>query len=105
MVLLLVGLWMRQSLVVVGGILVVVTYSHLPQEPFFNVTTHFLPRTTLLFLLLLIPSHLDHSSVDRVRRARRGQARPVPISPGFPSHRLPHPSPHDPFHPRLPDGP
>jgi len=68
--LLIVGLWIRPALVTVGAILVTVTYGHLLQEPFFDVTTHIVPRAALLFLLLLLPARLDRWSADQVLRRR-----------------------------------
>lgn len=64
-VFLIVGLRTFTAALTVGFILILVTYGHLLQEPFFDITTHILPRTILLlFVLYLIDK--DSLSIDHL---------------------------------------
>lgn len=63
--LLILGLEVRKVLVVLGALLVLVTYGHLLKEPFFDITTHIYPRLLLLLLLFGIPKEYDCWSLDR----------------------------------------
>jgi thiosulfate dehydrogenase [quinone] large subunit len=69
--LVLVGLWTRPSLYVLGGILVLVAFGHLLIEPSTSINPYILPRSTLLLIVLLLPAHLDRFSIDALL-ARRG---------------------------------
>ena len=68
--LILLGLFRLQGLVLVGGVLVLVTFGHLVNEPLYSFSGHVFPRLILVVLLLLIPASWDRFSVDewRVRR-------------------------------------
>lgn len=66
--LLLAGLWVRPVLVVLGALLLVVTYGHLLADPYFDVTTHILPRAAFLLALLVLPRSADRWGLDAVRR-------------------------------------
>ena len=58
---LLIAGWLRRPVaVVLGFLLLLVTYGHALSEPFFDVTTHILPR-----LLLLLPTLMLHTSHDQ----------------------------------------
>jgi uncharacterized membrane protein YphA (DoxX/SURF4 family) len=69
--LVLVGLWRRPSLLVLGGILVFVMFGHLVADPMFVATGAILPRTGLLIALLLLPAAADRYSIDVARRRHR----------------------------------
>lgn len=58
------GLWIRPTLVVLGFHLLMITYGHLLVEPFFDVTTHVLPRMLLVLVLLALGSGRDRWSLD-----------------------------------------
>ncbi|MGF1670630.1 MAG: DoxX family protein [Balneolaceae bacterium] len=62
-ILLVIGLRTKTAAITVGFILVLVTYGHLLQEPFFDITTHILPRT-LLLLFVLFFIEKDTLSID-----------------------------------------
>ncbi len=72
--LLLAGWLRRPTAVVLGFLLVTVTYGHTLEEPFYNVTTHVLARLLLLAPSLVLHVGDDPWSIDAwiaVRRARR----------------------------------
>lgn len=70
--LLLVAGWRtREALVAVGLLLLMVTYGHLLSEPFYDITTHILPRAALVVVLLALPREADRWSVDGWLAARR----------------------------------
>jgi uncharacterized membrane protein YphA (DoxX/SURF4 family) len=79
--LVLVGLWRPWGLIVLGGVLVTVTFGHLVAEPLYAFDAHVFPRLVLLLFLMTIPTSWDTMSVDEWRR---GRARP-----GRPAHRPP----------------
>jgi uncharacterized membrane protein YphA (DoxX/SURF4 family) len=62
--LLLVGLRVRETLLALGGVLVIVTFGHLLREPLFNFSGHVIPRLALLLFLLWCPRELDRFSLD-----------------------------------------
>ncbi len=69
--LLLVGYQVRRALVVLGFLLLIVTYGHLLLQPLFDITVHILPRTLLLLFLLVMPTESPRWSIDgRIRRKR-----------------------------------
>jgi len=71
---LLIGLRTRDSLVVLGGILIVVTYGHLLKDPFFSLQAHIYPRLILLVIVLVLPAVEDRLALDRW--LGRGGAKP-----------------------------
>lgn len=68
--LVLVGLWRLPALVLLGGVLVTVTFGHLVAEPIYAFNSHVIPRLSLVVFLLLVPREWDRFSLDewRVRR-------------------------------------
>jgi uncharacterized membrane protein YphA (DoxX/SURF4 family) len=58
------------ALVLLGGVLVLVTFGHLVHEPFYSFSGHVFPRLILVVLLLLIPASWDRFSVDEWRARR-----------------------------------
>jgi len=62
--LLVIGLRVRTAAITVGFILVLVTYGHLLQEPFFDTTTHIMPRLILLLVVLFLGERFDKISID-----------------------------------------
>lgn len=62
--LLLIGLWIRPSLLALGAVLILVTFGHLLAEPLYEFHTHVIPRTALLLFVLVMPSAVDRFSVD-----------------------------------------
>ena len=68
--LLLIGLWVRPSLLALGAVLVTVTFGHLLKEPLYPFHEHVIPRLALLLFILLLPSQDDRFSVDHALRMR-----------------------------------
>ena len=62
--LLLVGLWRRPALVVLGLELVVITFGHLLADPLFAFHSHVLPRLVLLLFLMVVPLERDRWALD-----------------------------------------
>ncbi|MGE0445685.1 MAG: DoxX family protein [Vicinamibacterales bacterium] len=69
--LVLIGLFTRPALLVLGGILVMVAFGHLVLSPLFVMNGFILPRSGLLLFVLLLPREWDLFSVDALRRRRR----------------------------------
>jgi thiosulfate dehydrogenase [quinone] large subunit len=69
--LVLLGLWTRPALFALGGILVLVSFGHLLVQPSTSINPYILPRSALLLIVLVMPSHLDRLSLDALL-ARRG---------------------------------
>jgi putative oxidoreductase len=69
--LVLVGLWRTPALVLLGSVLVVVTFGHLVAEPIFAFNAHVMPRLFLVTFLLLAPREWDRFSVDEWSNRRR----------------------------------
>lgn len=67
--LLLVGFRRRESLLALGGVLVLVTFGHLLAEPLYSFSGHVIPRTALLLFVLTLLRH-DRFSVDAWLAAR-----------------------------------
>ncbi len=63
-VLLFLGLWVRYSAIVIGFLLVVVSYGHMLQDAFYNPTSHLMPRLILTLAVLLLYSSKDKWSLD-----------------------------------------
>ena len=61
---LLAGWRVKAALLVLGSILLVVTYGHLLKEPLFSITGHIFPRSVLLVTILLLPADKDRLSLD-----------------------------------------
>ena len=70
-VLLVIGYRTREASIVVGFILLIVTYGHLLLEPLYSITDHILPRALLMFAVLLLPQASDRFSIDQFLAARR----------------------------------
>lgn len=68
--LLLIGLWVRPSLLALGTVLVVVTFGHLLKEPLYPFHEHVIPRLALLLFILVVPSEDDRFSTDHFFRSR-----------------------------------
>ena len=56
--------------ITLGFLLLVVTYGHLLAEPFWEPTSHVLPRAALMITLLALPRASDHWSMDGLLRRR-----------------------------------
>lgn len=69
--LLLVGYRIRDSLLALGGVLVLVTFGHLLAEPLYEFHTHVIPRAALLLFVLVMPAEQDRFSIDGCMRGRR----------------------------------
>jgi uncharacterized membrane protein YphA (DoxX/SURF4 family) len=69
--LVLLGLWRTPGLVLLGAVLVTVTFGHLVAEPIFAFNAHVMPRLFLVTLLLLVPAEWDRFSVDEWSKRRR----------------------------------
>ncbi|HYP28577.1 MAG TPA: DoxX family membrane protein [Blastocatellia bacterium] len=72
--LLILGLRTREALVLLGFVLVVVTFGHLLREPLYEFHTHVIPRLALLLFVLTLPREEDRYSIDRLLRDRRVKA-------------------------------
>jgi thiosulfate dehydrogenase [quinone] large subunit len=70
--LVLVGLWTRPSLFVLGGILLFVAFGHLVRQPGTSLNAFILPRSALLLIVLLTPAAADRYSLDSLRRRATG---------------------------------
>jgi len=68
-----VGLWTRPSLYLLGGILVFVTFGHLLLTPLSleRLEDFILARAVLLLLVLMFPAEADYYSIDGLLRRRR----------------------------------
>jgi uncharacterized membrane protein YphA (DoxX/SURF4 family) len=74
--LVMVGLWVRPSLLALGVVLVVVTFGHLLKEPLYPFHEHVIPRLALLLFVLVLPEHDDRYSMDNLVKGKsRGTAR------------------------------
>jgi uncharacterized membrane protein YphA (DoxX/SURF4 family) len=62
--LIILGLRTRNALIVLGFVLVIVTFGHLLREPLFNLTGHVIPRLALLLFVLWSPREDDRFSID-----------------------------------------
>ena len=69
----LIGLKTRVALVMLGLVLVLVTFGHLLAEPLFQFHTHVIPRLALLLFVLILPPEADHFSIDHLLRRRKKQ--------------------------------
>ncbi len=70
----LVGFRVREALLILGGVLLLVTYGHLLKEPFYDVTTHIFPRAVFLLVLLVLPRDADRWSLDFFLSRRAGES-------------------------------
>lgn len=70
--LLIVGFRTREALIVLGGILLLVTYGHLLKQPLFDTSGHIFPRTVLMVATFVLPETEDFFSVDRWLSRRSG---------------------------------
>lgn len=68
--LVLVGLWTRPSLVILGGLLAFVSFGHLLLQPSTSLNAFILPRAGLLLFVLLMPRAADRFSLDGLRMRR-----------------------------------
>lgn len=71
--LVLVGLWIRPSLFILGAILVFVSFGHLLVQPSTSINPFILPRSALLLIVLVMPAQWDRFSLDGLldRRSTR----------------------------------
>ena len=71
--LVLIGLWIRPSLFVLGAILVFVSFGHLLVQPSTSINPFILPRSALLLIVLVMPAEWDRFSLDGLldRRSAR----------------------------------
>lgn len=61
---LLLGWRVRVALVWLGGVLVLVTYGHVLQQPLFDISGHIFTRGAMVVFLLLMPREEDRFSLD-----------------------------------------
>ena len=59
-----IGFQTRNALILLGFVLVTVTFGHLLKEPLYEFHTHVIPRLTLLLFILILPREDDRFSVD-----------------------------------------
>jgi len=70
--LVIIGLRTREALVLLGLVLVIVTFGHLLKEPLYELHTHVIPRLALLLFVLMLPREEDRFSFDYlIKRGRR----------------------------------
>ncbi|MGI8783489.1 MAG: DoxX family membrane protein, partial [Acidobacteriota bacterium] len=72
--LLILGWRTRAALLLLGSVLVVVTFGHLLKEPLYPFHQHVMPRLVLLLFVLMFPRQEDRFSLDALLR-RRAEAR------------------------------
>ncbi len=65
---LIVGFRVRESLLVVGAILLLVTYGHLLKEPLYSLQAHVFPRAVLMMVVFVLEE--DSLSLDKWLKAR-----------------------------------
>jgi len=68
--LVLVGLWTRPSLVILGALLAFVSFGHLLLQPSTSLNAFILPRSGLLLFVLLMPRVADRFSLDALLARR-----------------------------------
>ncbi len=71
--LLLLGFRIREALIAIVMVLVIVTYGHLLENPFYDVTTHILPRALLALFLFMIPQNSEAWTMDSWLSKRKFQ--------------------------------
>ena len=76
---LLLGLRIQAALLALGGVLVVVTFGHLLNEPLYPFHEHVIPRLALLLFLLVMPRREDRFSMDHLLLSR---TRSTPVVKG-----------------------
>jgi uncharacterized membrane protein YphA (DoxX/SURF4 family) len=69
--LVLIGYRTRAALLVLGGVLVLVTFGHLLLEPLYEFHTHVIPRLALLLFVLVMPRAADAFALDAWLARRR----------------------------------
>ena len=69
----LLGLWRLPGLILLGGVLVTVTFGHLVAEPLYAFNAHVVPRLALVVFLLAIPQAWDRFSLDEWRARRNAR--------------------------------
>jgi uncharacterized membrane protein YphA (DoxX/SURF4 family) len=74
--LLLIGMKTRAALLMLGGVLVLVTFGHLLLEPLYEFHTHVIPRLALLLFILVMPTSEDSFSIDAWLLRRRTRTAP-----------------------------
>ena len=62
--LVIIGLRIRDALVLLGFVIAVVTFGHLLKEPLYQFHTHVIPRLALLLFVLMLPREDDRFSID-----------------------------------------
>ena len=62
--LIIIGLQTHKALILLGFVLVIVTFGHLLKEPLYEFHTHVIPRLALLLFILILPPEDDRFSVD-----------------------------------------
>jgi len=70
-ILLCVGWRLREALIALGLLLIITTYGHALQDPFFDIDGHTFTRLALVILLLLAPAGSDKYSLDGWLAARK----------------------------------
>jgi uncharacterized membrane protein YphA (DoxX/SURF4 family) len=68
--LLIIGLRIREALVLLGFVLAIVTFGHLLKEPLYEFHTHVIPRLALLLFLFMLPREEDRFSIDYLLKRR-----------------------------------
>lgn len=68
-----IGFQIRNMLILMGFVLVIVTFGHLLKEPFYEFHTHVLPRLMLLLFVLLLQRDDDRFSIDYFLMQRLGK--------------------------------
>ena len=68
-----IGFQIRNTLILLGFVLVIVTFGHLLKEPFYEFHTHVIPRLILLVFVLWMPREDDRFSIDYflMRRSKK----------------------------------
>ena len=62
------GFRIKESLSVLGSILVIVTYGHLLKDPFFDMSGLIFSLLVLIVFILMVPREKDGLSVDALMK-------------------------------------
>ena len=61
---LILGLFQRYCFLILGAILITVTYGHLLNAPLFSLINHIFPRSILLIIAMILPENEDKWTLD-----------------------------------------
>ena len=74
------GLFRNIAYVILGAILVIVTYGHLLLDPLYDTTSHIFPRLVLLVFVFVAPRSCDVLSLDFLITFIKRRSQPSPLN-------------------------